>query len=321
MKVLMKITSKNGQFVGREINPEDQKLVKRKKVIFRDPNNKVFDEVYQEIRSKGFVGSDLRANVQQRIYFGEDCDGIKSNAMDPLWIDRQCERCENNYFQRVKRFKQKAYMNDFNYMITFTYDSAKTTERAFSRELKKSLENMTYCYGWRYMGVPERGEKGGRLHYHYLVKIPNEGTSYPGKLYARAQWSSKRKRYEIVTTNTYFDQWGNSDWRCIDNDRQDYNHAIGYVQKYLGKDGSRAIYSRNLKNEVVKEVDTRRDVMFARANFGKTYLLFSTVIRALKDKISEHFEIEISDLTDWREVAPPVFFKRSDERAFVAERC
>lgn len=324
MEVLMKVTCKNGQYVGREIplEPEESPTkVKKKPRAPRSPEKKLFDQAFEEVSSRGLLGDELRENVQLLLMNDARFEALAETAVDALWIDEECRRCEFNRFQRQKRFKKKAYMNGYNYFVTFTYDDKKTSRNAFEKGIKKALENLTYTYGWRYQGCPEEGEKGGRLHYHYLVKIPKRasGMAMPGYFYAKSQYSTKRRRWEVINCNAFFDKWGNSDFRAIEPGGQDYTHAVGYISKYLGKGGHRAIYSRNIADECVMVVDTETDVMFCRADMGKTYLLYGCLFHGPKTQDDDAFTIEIDGPIDWSFVDPPYFWKRSDELAFLCD--
>jgi len=323
MEILMKVTCKNGQYVGREIpiEPEEATVQKRKPRKPRLPEIKLFDQAFEEISAQGLSGDNLRENVQILLMNDDRYESIAEPAADALWIDEECQRCEFNEYQRQKRFKKKAYMNGYNYFVTFTYDDKKTSKRAFEKGIKKALENLTYTHGWRYQGCPEEGEEGGRLHYHYLIKIPKRasGMAMPGYLYARGQFSTKRHRYEFVTSNSFFDKFGNNEFKAIEAGGQDYYHAVNYITKYLGKGGHRAIYSRNTAEECVMVVDTETDVMFCRFDHGKTYLLYGCLFHKSTAQEDDAFVIEVDELIDWSFVNPPYFLDRKDELGYLCE--
>ena len=323
MEMLMKVTCKNGQYIGREIpiEPEESPKMKKKPRSARLPEIKLFDRAFEEVSAQGYQGDDLRENLQLLLMNDDRFGAISEPAADALWIDEESRRCEFNCFQRQKRFRKKAYMNGYNYFVTFTYDDKKTSRNAFEKGIKKALENLTFTYGWRYQGCPEEGEEGGRLHYHYLVKIPKRasGMAMPGYFYARSQYSKKRRRHEVLTSNSFFDKWGNNEFKAIEAGGQDYTHAVNYICKYLGKGGHRAIYSRNIADECVMVVDTETDVMFCRADMGKTYLLYGCLFYKPKTQDDDAFTIEIIDPIDWSFVDPPYFWKRSDELDYLCD--
>ena len=313
MEVLMRVTNKTGQYQGRElVDPYSPFFSKRYDARggFRGKNiaNALYNMAYDELISQDIPKNEFDQAMQDLLITDPRFDDICILAMDPLWVVKQRERCEFNYFQRLSRFRKKAFMGNFNYLATFTYDSTKMSLEGFRKGLKKSLENMTYRYGWRYMGVPEEGEKGGRLHFHFLIRVP-EADGFPGKNYARRQYSSKRHKWEVITSNTYFDQYGINDFSAISRERQDYVHAINYVCKYLAKTKARVIYSRNLSDSEIRVVDTKKDVMMARMSFGKVYILYDSLFigSSISEDDSWEDPIDVSS-PDWYE-EPPILLK------------
>lgn len=118
------------------------------------------------------------------------------------WLTKKVERAIHNYFVRERRFKRKAYLNRWNYFVTFTYDENKTvrgggkqTEEEFRRRLRKQLSNLHTRRGWKYMGVFERAPITGRLHFHGIVYVPNGemvGEITEKKITARQNTKCKR---------------------------------------------------------------------------------------------------------------------------------
>ena len=49
------------------------------------------------------------------------------------FIEENFARKMRNIWQREKRFRRKAYLNRWNYFVTFTYDGKKHTEETFIR--------------------------------------------------------------------------------------------------------------------------------------------------------------------------------------------
>ena len=133
--------------------------------------------------------------------FKEIKDFIKTNMEDSFpnepdlekYVSDNVDRKMRNIWKREKRFRRKAYLNPWNYYVTFTYSDLKHTEESFRKKLRKCLSNLHTRRGWRFMGVPERGDETGRLHFHFLVYVPDG--EMVGRLYERRQYS-RRKRFK-----------------------------------------------------------------------------------------------------------------------------
>lgn len=306
MKVLMKVTNKNGQYMGREVSEGDAPRKRKAGAGERSEENRIFEEAYQETRLLELGRDDALRHIQMLLLSDERFERLSSFASDALWITDQYDRCSNNYFAKKKRMMKKAYMGDFNYFVTFTYDDKKISEAAFSRKLRKTLQNMTYFYHWTYMGVMEKGSEGGRTHYHFLINVPEGRHSMPGYLHLKSHWSEKKHTRVAYTSNSHFEKFGKNEWEAIDRDRPDYIDAVKYLAKYLGKQDSRVIYSRNVPEDVTMMVDTKRDVMFARYIWGRVYVLFKSLFEKEKDNEENIFcpqEVEPLELVDWRFVS------------------
>ena len=173
-------------------------------------------------------------------------------GLDLNWIADQIIRFEHNKYLREKRFRNKAFLNEWNFFVTFTYDEKKMDADTFRTSLRKCLSNLHSRRGWKYMGVFELGEEGDRLHFHALVYIP-EG-QMPGVLHTVRRYSTKRRQWEETLENTFFaDRFGINEFDPIRN-RKGIKGAVDYIIKYLFKSGERAIYSRAIPTELVTMV-------------------------------------------------------------------
>lgn len=88
------------------------------------------------------------------------------------YVNENIDRMNRNAWQREKRFRRKAYLNRWNYFVTFTYNGKKHTEETFRKKLRKCLSNLHTRRGWNFMGVWERGEETDRLHFHCILYVP-----------------------------------------------------------------------------------------------------------------------------------------------------
>lgn len=189
-----------------------------------------------------------------------------------------------NIWQREKRFRRKAYLNRWNFFVTFTYDGKKHTEETFIKRLRKCLANLHTRRGWRYIGVTERGEENGRFHYHFLMYIPDG--QMVGKLYKKRDYSKKRGTVQETICNEFFERkFGRNDFEELIMNVNGGN-AVEYCLKYMRKTNSRGIYSRGTPAELTKELDKTyafaaeivNDKIRDFDNYAQRWVLFDGVI-------------------------------------------
>lgn len=214
----------------------------------------IFDLLYDEGIKGGLAGNELKSYITTG--FLDDYGYIENEQLID-YIDENLKRKARNIWQREKRFKRKAYLNHWNYFVTFTYDGAKHTEETFIRKLRKCLCNLHNRRGWRYMGVAERGEEAGRFHYHFLMYIPDG--EMVGNLYKRRDYSKKLGTVKETVSNDFFEKrFGRNDFEEIIM-AANGNQAVNYCLKYMRKTNSRPIYSRGIPTEVIMELDKDYD--------------------------------------------------------------
>ena len=161
--------------------------------------------------------------------------------------------------ERRKRFIRKAYLNEFDYFVTFTYAGGKHTEESFKKKLKNCLSHYANRFGWKYMGVWERGGDNNRLHFHALLKVP-EGTM-PGELVEIEDFSVKKHRRKKSVQNTYFNEkFGRTEFSKVIHHPRAYISAVEYILKYVSKTGERLVYSRGLPMYLISDINGE-DVM------------------------------------------------------------
>lgn len=165
-------------------------------------------------------------------------------------IERELDRELLNLYNRKKRFRRKAYLNDWNYFCTFTYDAKMMSEEEFKTRLRRCLSNLHSRRGWRYMGVWERGERGNRLHFHALVFVP-EGEMV-GVLFDEEYYDKKSHSRKVAHRNTFFDlRFGRSDFKKLSSQEVKHGTVMNYLLKYLQKTGEKIIYSRGIPSEEI----------------------------------------------------------------------
>ena len=157
--------------------------------------------------------------------------------------------------ERRKRFMRKAYLNNFDYFATFTYADVKHTEESFKKRLMKTLQNYATRSEWKYMGVWERGGENNRLHFHALLKVPEN--TMPGELIEVTDFNMKTHRQKKTIQNTFFNEkFGRSDFEKIVKKPRAYLSAVEYILKYISKTGERLVYSRGLPMYVISDINS-----------------------------------------------------------------
>lgn len=206
-----------------------------------------FNRLYDE--SKGMSKDERERYISDNLTaFFESCEDVKR------YVQLQLSNKKRAVQARRLRFIRKAYMHDFNYFATFTYDDAKHTEESFRKKLSKQLRNLSNRRDWRYMGVWERAPKTLRLHFHSLVDIP-EGQMI-GEMITERSWSTRQHKMQKSLQNTHFNSmFGRSDFEEISKDSpQDYANAIAYILKYIEKSGEKIVYSRGLPMYMISDI-------------------------------------------------------------------
>ncbi len=159
------------------------------------------------------------------------------------FVEEHCHRRWRNVVERRKRFARKAYNQDFQWFVTFTYADGKHTEESFKKRLLETLRRLTTRHNWKYMGVWERDKD--RLHFHALVYIPDGETV--GEFEEVTDYNKKTGRQKTFTQNTFFaDKFGRNEFDGICGNTYSYGKSIAYIMKYMEKQNVKAVYSRGL---------------------------------------------------------------------------
>lgn len=226
---------------------------------------KAFISLYKGSLSKGVYDP-----AEQRALIKEVLSDTFGTSDWDRFIDAEFEREQRNLFSRKKRFFRKAFLNEWNYFVTFTYDASLLDEETFKQKLRRCLSNLHTRRNWRYMGVYERSPDKERLHFHGIFYIP-EG-EMPGELAEVKDYSTKKHAMQVRFENSFFRRrFGINDFKPLV--RQEVRDAIVYVVKYLSKTGDRIVYSRGVPSEL------RRDLSFDQCaceffDFIKKWVLY-----------------------------------------------
>ena len=223
--------------------------------------------------------------------YGYPGDDLIENLVP--YIEKKYNAKMKNIQLRKKRFRRKAYLNDWNYFVTFTYDSEKQTEESFKTSLRKCLSNFHTRRNWRYMGVWEYGEKDKRLHFHALMFIP-EGEMV-GEIYERKDYSERKHKMVITHENShFFEKFGKNDFAPITKEILKRGKTLDYILKYITKTNDRIIYSRGIPSEFQDEIDIDKDVYVTLMDFVVKYILFDNVYN------DENVRVKICDGIDFK---------------------
>lgn len=193
-------------------------------------------------------------NYEDLYDFDDEDDLKKLRAYIFNFVYKQKE----NLKARKQLFRRKALNNDWNYFVTFTYDS-KHTEDSFVKTLKKKLQNLHTNYGWLYMGCFERS-KSGRLHFHGLIYVP-EG-AMRGEIRKVDYYDTRDHKKAISYINSEFeDKIGRNDFKNITTLDYTFTKSLDYILKYIGKSENKIVYSRGIKDDIMGLVDYDNNVV------------------------------------------------------------
>ena len=248
----------NEKSAYKSINDTNQVRVLTKKELF--------DELYEECKDKR--KHEKIAHIASRMsqYF-------KSEKDARTFVDINLERKQRNLICRKVRLYRKARLQPWNYFCTFTYDNAKHTEESFRKKLSDTFKKMCHRRGWKYIGVWERSAEKQRLHFHGLFYIPDG--QMVGELFEVKDYSPKLGKVQKTVQNTYFNErFGRSDFEAITSPHV-LDDTIGYILKYIQKSDTKIVYSRNLPQFFVSDVD-ENDVICTMGQYDQKLLLFDS---------------------------------------------
>ncbi len=240
--------------------PTENKAAKTRTVTRKE----LFEELYRE--SLNLPKKQRKNHILKRMkkYF----DSAEKAAE---YVAANLERKTRNMICRRVRMTRKANLQQFNYFVTFTYDSNKHTEESFKQRLKETLSHYSSRRGWKYMGVWERSPKKKRLHFHGIFYIPN--IDILGQKLERRDYSFSK--HDMVTTYTfdYFERkFGRTDFEEIEDNRH-IGSALTYLMKYMEKTGEKIVYSKGLPQYFISDI-MDDDVVCTIGQEDKKLLLF-----------------------------------------------
>lgn len=255
----------------------------------RTPKNPVrkdidilFDSLFRAAIRQGLNNFDKKSKKYRNIR--EMTDFIRNGIVKLFpdypnidgYIEQKIKRKYHNIGVRKKRFRRKAYLNRWNYFVTFTYDDKKHTPETFRAKLRKCLSNLHTRRGWRYMGVFEYAPETGRLHFHGLVYVPDgEMISH---LTEKKDYSTSQGKIQITHSNDFFaENFGRNDFEEINEMAIEHGRTPGYILKYIEKQDERIVYSRSIPTEICKKM-TDTDIITSFVDYVEKYILYDNVI-------------------------------------------
>ena len=243
----MPVETEENIVVEQELKEEEKEPVKadnKVKTQRQMTKRELFDELYQKYLN-------YKPNKRRDLLIESVKEYFPSIERAVSFVDCNIERKKRNLISRRIRLYRKANLQEFNYFVTFTYDSKKHTEESFRKQLRRCLWNFANRKEWKYIGVWERSPEKHRLHFHGVFYIP-DGTM-PQMLVETEDYSFKTKRRQRTLQNLFFtERFGRNDFEPLD----DYvkNDALAYIMKYIEKTGEKIVYSKGLPQFFISDI-------------------------------------------------------------------
>ena len=238
------VDSKNeSNLASNEAIAQEKQQKKTKKMTRKE----IFEELYVRYNN-------LPKKVKKAKIVEEMKSLFKFEQMAENYVQEQFDRKERNIICRRVRMNRKINLQNFNYFVTFTYDSEKVNEEQFRRYLMEDLRKLSKKSNWKYAGVWERSLGKNRLHFHALMSIPEGFMKDDYMLYETKDYSVRQGKMETISQCVYFTQkFGRNSFEDVF-DRRGLGEAIAYISKYIEKSGERIVYSKNLPEYFISDV-------------------------------------------------------------------
>ena len=273
-----KVYHDGGHHVGTRVLSSKRKG--KKKTRSMDDIDELVDSLFSSAMKKGLGTKRKRNELINYMKAGIEKLYPDFNATTE-YIQGKLDKKFHNLYVRKKRFKRKAYLNRWNYFVTFTYDDKKQTEESFRKKLRKCLSNLHTRRRWRYMGVFENAPETERLHFHALMYIPDG--KMIGSIYEKKDYNKKSGKITITRINTFFENgFGRNDFRPVNEKEITHGNTINYLLKYISKSGEKIVYSRGIPSKVCVKVKDG-DIAGEMFDYVEKVVLFDGVISWERD--------------------------------------
>jgi len=204
-------------------------------------------------------------------------------------VKENFDRKQRNMVSRRIRLCRKAYLQEWDYFCTFTYDSNKLTEDEFRKKFSNCLRHLAYRKGWKYIGVYERSPENNRLHFHGLFQTPN----MVGEMIETKDYSTKKHEMQTTHQNGYFlKRFGRNDFEAIDN--YELRYSIQYLLKYIEKSGEKIVYSKGLGTYFVSDI-IENDIVCPIGQEDRKRLLFDNFHCLVEGEVIGQVSSEVID--------------------------
>ena len=282
---LYKVYSDGSHYIAREV-------VHTKPVPYRPRERQEIDNMFELLYNEG-MKADIPDYAGKRHKPGERSrlrEYIKTGLEDCFpdfpdmekYVNKNVERMNRNAWQREKRFRRKAYMNRWNYFVTFTYNGKKHTEETFRKKLRKCLSNLHTRRGWNFMGVWERGEETDRLHFHCILYVP--AGQMVGNITQKREYSKRLGKIKETFSNDFFERrFGRNDFEELNVMQMKDGSAVNYILKYMRKTGERVVYSRGIPTEISKVLPECAFAAEIQDDYVLKYVIFDNIIKWERD--------------------------------------
>lgn len=204
----------------------------------QQPHKAEFESAYKD--SQALPKKERKKYIAEQL---KDC--FERETETQAFIDEQTKRKRTNAIKRRVTLMRKVNLQqEWNYFVTFTYDSNKLDENTFKKKLMNTLKHMVSRKDWKYVGVWERSPEKQRLHFHGIFYIPENGMI--GTLEQVTDYDTRKHRRQTTYQNTHFlKHFGRNDFKAIDT-QQDIMLSVRYLLKYIEKSGERLCYGGEL---------------------------------------------------------------------------
>lgn len=255
-------------------------------------NSDEYNEIGKDSEKKKTLRYKLEMDLIERFYKLYGYADITEKESCAEFIHRKIYNLSAAFAERKKRFHRKKDQVRWTYWITVTYDDKKfANEHEFKKTLLTRFRNLcdSKRNDWLVMGVFERGELNGRLHFHGFCYVP-KGKDV-GEYVHRSKYSEKEKCWHNYIANTDFEEkFGDNEFEDITAATQkDVNAMAKYTEKMLGymEKGGTVYYCRHIPTEFLVELETT-DLLTA----------FSiTCKRSIKRYVVSDYAVKRTDLT------------------------
>ena len=261
---------------------------KKKQTSGKDLSVAFFDLAYRAALNAGIKEKDIQLWIAD--YMNEHYGTL--DGYDATWVARMIERQKHNLYLRQRRFRQKAYLNQWNYFVTISYEDGRfDSEEDFRATLGRCLSNLHTRRGWNYMGVFEYGEENGRLHFHALVNVPDG--EMVGSLTSTRRYSTKRKCWEESCENSFFRvRFGVNQFDAVRHQDIRSGKMVNYILKYLLKSGEKIVYSRGVPTDFLADLGDE-EIAAELVDFVRKFVLFDDTFTLWSEPDTDTEEPEV----------------------------